>query len=534
MPRRAGEVTRNILVDAPLPQATKSYTVISHGSIVNNILKTLDENNFSLVEEVYKANDNSAQTASGIYRLNYGDDPDLGMLFAFSNSYDKSMKFRCAVGGYVHVNKASVISKTQMEFNRKHTGTSDLESREAIKQQIENSETYFAQLLQDKEAMKNTLITNRQFAELLGVLFVEKKLITGEQLKIAKNELDKPSFSYTTPSNSLWTMYNHILVGLAKSHPKTWMDQQKLVHFHLMDEFNLVEFDQESSDDSPEITGIPNGNTISDTDDNESVETKVGFVLPGFRKPDTEYHPEATEEEAHDQAKNDEVTILPGTITTFDETMKAIEAENSADEEADMIKNEEIIEEKEDNGDRMIIEQQDVFSLYPDVEMGSEIDIEGIVLTIVDVEGDSFVLKPLEKDNQPKISRITTPTDTRTDDEMLSDSAPASCKYCGEAVESVNAGDEIIDICTNCGSKEAVDEDEGEDEPVEFLEHKIEEDPKMEAIKGEITMELKSIYGVFVNYTIDTKDDQYNVTLETGETIVLLKEEIDKRAGVHI
>jgi len=524
-----------------LPQATKSYTVISHGSIVNNILKTLDENNFSLVEEVYKANDNSAQTASGIYRLNYGDDPDLGMLFAFSNSYDKSMKFRCAVGGYVHVNKASVISKTQMEFNRKHTGTSDLESGEAIKQQIENSETYFAQLLQDKEAMKNTLITNRQFAELLGVLFVEKKLITGEQLKIARNELDKPSFNYTTPSNSLWTMYNHILVGLAKSHPKTWMDQQKLVHFHLMDEFNLTKFDEEPSDDSPEITGIPNGNAMSDTDDKESIQPKVGFILPGFRKPDTEYHPEATEEEAnellhgvdntgglepeHAQAKNEEVTILPGTVTTLEETMEAIEAENRANEEADMIKNEEIIEEREDTEDRMIIGQQDVFSLYPDVEMGSEIDIEGVLLTIVDVEDDNFVLKPVEK------------TSTHVEDEISKITTPTLCKYCGEAVEAISAGDEIIDVCTNCGSKESATEEvvvETEDEPVEFLEHKVEEDPKMEAIKGEITMELKSIYGVFVNYTIDTKDDQYNVTLETGETIVLLKEEIDKRAGVHI
>ena len=185
MARRAERVTRDILLDAPLPEATETYTVISHKFVIDTIKQMLDAKGFSVINEFYTAPD-GAQVATGVLHINYGDDPDLGMLFAFGNSYDKSMKFICAVGAYVKVNGTSILSKDASAWIRKHTENADQEAADTIETQVENAEGYFKQLQQDKEAMKLITLTKRQYAELLGVLVIDAKILGIEQLGIAK------------------------------------------------------------------------------------------------------------------------------------------------------------------------------------------------------------------------------------------------------------------------------------------------------------------------------------------------------------
>ena len=247
MPKRIGNVTRDLLVKASLPAATETYTVISHGYVINTIMQSLEDNGFTVKDELYKATTNNAQVASGVFRLEYGDDPDMGMMFAFANSYDKSLKFRCAVGGYVYANEGSIISHKTNQWGRKHTGTADEETAEVIINQIENAASYFETLVETKEVMKNIELTENDYAKLLGVLYFEKKLLSGEQLGIIRREYAKPSYTYTTTSDSLWTLYNHILVSLKKCHPRLWFDQQRLIHFHMVTEYDLANFDPQEA-----------------------------------------------------------------------------------------------------------------------------------------------------------------------------------------------------------------------------------------------------------------------------------------------
>jgi hypothetical protein len=244
--KRTGIVPRNILVDAALPAATATYTVISHGFIINSILQTLNAKGFTVSKEQYTCSEN-AQIATGVFHINYGNDPDLGMLFAFSNSYNKLLRFRCAVGAYVKINGMSVLGETGNAWIRKHTGTADDEALAVIEKQIEDCAIYFNQLAEDKEVMKQIKLNQRQYGELLGRLYIDNKIINGEQLAIIKKEYEKPSYTYTTESNSLWTLYNHILVALSRSHPRTWMEQQKIVHMHLTAEYDLVVFDDDDT-----------------------------------------------------------------------------------------------------------------------------------------------------------------------------------------------------------------------------------------------------------------------------------------------
>lgn len=228
-------------MNAPLPAQTETYTVISHGAIIDKTKQMLAEKGFEIERELYRCTE-GAKVAQGVYHLKYGDDPDMSMMFAWSNSYDKSMRFKCSIGAYVHVSLASIIGSNMGNYGRRHVGTADNEVMETIAFQIENAEAFFKQLVQDKEKMKNLHVSENQRAKLVGQLYFVHELLNSEQMSTIRNEFNKPSFTYTGIDESVWAMYNTIVYALQKSHPKTWMDQQTTIHYLLC---KLYEIPQE-------------------------------------------------------------------------------------------------------------------------------------------------------------------------------------------------------------------------------------------------------------------------------------------------
>jgi hypothetical protein len=118
MSKRIGLATKDYLTNAPLPKQTDSYTVISHGSVMAETEKLLKEKGFSIEKEMYKCTEN-AQVAQGVYHLKYGSDPEMSMLVAWNNSYDKSMRFKFAVGGYIHSSGSAMLSQTIGNWKQK-------------------------------------------------------------------------------------------------------------------------------------------------------------------------------------------------------------------------------------------------------------------------------------------------------------------------------------------------------------------------------------------------------------------------------
>lgn len=263
MPKRTSLTTHEYLINAALPPATDTYTVISHEAIINETRRILAEKGFPIEREFYKCNE-GANVAQGVYHLKFGDDPDMGMLFAWNNSYDKSMKFKCSIGGFVHGSLASVVGANIGTFSRKHTGTADNEAFEMIQHQLDNAEEYFKQLVADKDAMKTITVCEETRAQLMGVLYFVHEVLTGEQLSIARTEFNKPSFVYGGVIDSLWYMYNGVIFSLQKAHPRTWMDQQKLVHWFLCEQFKS----QFALSVKSELNGITDENTVADTNQN--------------------------------------------------------------------------------------------------------------------------------------------------------------------------------------------------------------------------------------------------------------------------
>ncbi len=164
------------------------------------------------------------------------------MMFAWSNSYNKTMRFKCGIGGYVFICMNGVVAGDMGSYSRRHSGSADADTIKTIIDQISNADEYFTQIVTDKEIMKNIILTERKQAELLGILYAEYEILTNEQISVVKNQMEKPSYDYNCDFNSLWAFYNHVTYALKKSHPKDWMEDQRKLHWFMAMEFDFVNY----------------------------------------------------------------------------------------------------------------------------------------------------------------------------------------------------------------------------------------------------------------------------------------------------
>jgi hypothetical protein len=231
MPKKIAECTKAHLVSVPLPNHGATYTVISHQSVMDYVYTELAAAGFGVVNEEYRCTADG-QIAHGIYKLNYNNDPELSMMFAWTNSYNKQVRFKCGVGGYINLTGTTMVCGDMGSWARKHTGTADEETVKTIQEQIANAHMYYNQLCSDKESMKGITLNKRKQAQLLGILFAEYQILTTEQSSIVRQQMDRPSHVYAD-SNSLWAFYNYVTIALQHSHPKTWMEDQRVLHYFI-------------------------------------------------------------------------------------------------------------------------------------------------------------------------------------------------------------------------------------------------------------------------------------------------------------
>ena len=231
------ETTRNYLENAPLPNHGKSYTVISHKQVIDSTIQLLQDSGFVIQKELYRANMN-ANVAQGIYHIlpintvdpTIMEEKELGMMFAWTNSYDKSTRFQCAIGAYVMVCHNGMVAGDMMNFRRKHTGSADHDIRMQISNQIKNGEKYYKRILSDRDAMRNTALSLQEQAEIAGRLYINEDILDAAQMSCVKAELEKPTYDYECDQENAWTFYNHVTHALKKAHPRDWLSDSQNFH----------------------------------------------------------------------------------------------------------------------------------------------------------------------------------------------------------------------------------------------------------------------------------------------------------------
>jgi hypothetical protein len=238
MSRKIKNITKDFLAAVPLPNHADTYTTISHDSIIQYAYTELANHGFGIVSEEYRCT-HDGQIAQGIYKIHYNKDPELSLMFGWANSYNKQMRFKCTTGAYINTNGTVMIAGEMGTYSRKHTGTADTDTIQSMKDQITNAFMYYDQLVLDKDAMKAVELSTRKQAELLGLLFAEYEILTTEQASFVRQQMEKPSHFYNGGKHTLWSFYNHVTLALQQSHPRTWMEDQRMLHHVITNEFDL-------------------------------------------------------------------------------------------------------------------------------------------------------------------------------------------------------------------------------------------------------------------------------------------------------
>ena len=257
--------TKEFLQAAPLPTHGKTYTVVSHKEVIDHTKNLLNKHGFKITKELYRSNMN-AKVAQGIYHVSsqsLKSDEELGMMFAWTNSYDKSTRFQCGVGAHVFVCNNGLIHGDMATYGRKHTGTANSEIASSIASQIGMGAKNFNQLVQDKNDMRTVILPITRQAELLGRLFIEEKLLDTTQISIVKAEIDESSYDYSIDPDTAWMFYNHITHAFKQTHPRNWMDHQSKFHKfmtgELLNHHGIKQQDNPSGEDVevdlPPVTG---------------------------------------------------------------------------------------------------------------------------------------------------------------------------------------------------------------------------------------------------------------------------------------
>ena len=253
MPIKTEFTTEQRIRTSVLPNHGKTYTVIPHGYIIDETRKELQAAGFEVSKEIYKTNLNG-EVAQGIYHLNYGNDQDMGLMFAWSNSYNKMMKFKCAVGAQVFICMNGVVSGDLSNYARKHTGNALQEATDTIRHQIANAKMYYDQLVKDKDMLKDITLTKSQQAAIVGQLLIEQDILTLSQVGIVKRELETPTYTYNAPADSAWTLYNHITLALKDSHPMSYLSDHQKLHGFFVDQYGNIKKYVQPELDFTEVT----------------------------------------------------------------------------------------------------------------------------------------------------------------------------------------------------------------------------------------------------------------------------------------
>ena len=235
------QVPKHQVINAQLPNHGSTYTVISHKDIIDTTKIMLANSGFKITEEIYRGNTN-CEIAQGIYHIKpfSTNDPtienetELGMMFAWTNSYDKSLRFQCSIGAYVYACSNGMICGS-VNYARKHRGSADQDIKTQISSQIKDAERVYKTILKDRDSLRNTELSLERQAELLGVMFMHEDLVSPRQLSAIKDEMSKPSYNYKDydPENA-WSFYNHVTHSYKTIHPRQWMKQSLLFHKFMM------------------------------------------------------------------------------------------------------------------------------------------------------------------------------------------------------------------------------------------------------------------------------------------------------------
>lgn len=518
MPKKVGYKTLNDLLSAPIPSATKSYTPISHQLAIDTIKSKLDDYSYEVEQSIFRANENATQ-AYGYFVFRACTDPEIKGVYAFQNSYDKTMRFTGAVGVQID-NDAIVICNSQTHM-RKHTGAAFLDIDEGIDSQINNASVDVNTILTRKQEFSEVNISKIEYGRLVGEMLIQDILMPDQATAAARAWPKNPGRQAIQINEiTLWEAYKAISKCVQLTTPMNWMKNLTNLYWYLTrycvnfinkpsdEEIQnaLAEqsegFDNTTIDDhedlislnSPEIDGIPNGETMSDTSDEDIEPTDPDQI-------DLEDSIAEAEAKYEEEAMNTETELEEG----FEEGLDHKGGDEREWEEPSTIEEVPISLPEHSAG-------EDVKEAEKDLQM---IPIDALDDAIKEEE---FTYVPIDDLYGMSVGDFVEVEGTYY-------------KY----ADTIVIDDEVYGKCTPivADNTETSVQVEEEDLPIETMSEEEQteiewaappEDPKIRQV---IKDEIYRVYGSELGFKFEKVHNMYNITLENSETLSLPTDFID-------
>ena len=152
------------------------------------------------------------------------DNTQIGIQYAFQNSYDKSVSLKIASGSFLVICSNGQCYGSDGHYKQKHQSDIQVVTPNKVKEQLEISAEKFDDILKNKARFEQIEITKKTCAELLGRLYIEEGIINSTQLAIVKREIENPSFNYQA-DGTLWQFSNHLTYALQETSASNYIDK---------------------------------------------------------------------------------------------------------------------------------------------------------------------------------------------------------------------------------------------------------------------------------------------------------------------
>ena len=221
--------TRDLIINAPIPEQTRTYKPIPHQQLIDLTLDGIDKAGFKLGKEHYTAA-MDGKVANGRFTIQSIADAEMELEVGWQNSYNKSLTLKFAIGTRIIVCQNGCVSGDFGSFKKKHVGDIQVMTPYMMTDFIKTAGDSFRQMQIDRDHMKDVRVTKRTTAELIGRMMIEENFIASTQVNIIRDQLHKPSFDYNAQDDSLWQLYQHTTFAMKELHPTNWMSNHIKAH----------------------------------------------------------------------------------------------------------------------------------------------------------------------------------------------------------------------------------------------------------------------------------------------------------------
>jgi len=242
--------TKDVLINAQVPQQTRTYKPITHQQLIDLTLESIQQAGFALDKELYSST-TDGQVANGNFTISNVSDKEMQLQIGWQNSYNKTLSLKFAIGARIFICQNGAVHGDMGSFRKKHMGTVQEFTPAAITEYIKQAGDTFQIMQTERERMKQIEVSRRTQAELVGRLLLEEKLISTMQVNQIAAELANPTYDYGAPG-SMWELYQFTTQTMRETHPRFWINDHMSAHSFFVNEAGIMVTSKEITVEVPE------------------------------------------------------------------------------------------------------------------------------------------------------------------------------------------------------------------------------------------------------------------------------------------